>query len=227
MGKFYDRFTHTVRGIYDRHIDTPPVLDTASMFPGAQRFVDAWPLLQAEAMALAADLQSVPRFHELMVEQMDISAVDGLDWRVYLLKAYGVDIKDNFSKCPTLERLVKADPDVVSASISFLAPHKHIPRHNGPFRGILRFQLSLSMPVDADGRPAVILGIEDQHYGIGSGECLLWDDTYAHEVWSHSDELRVALLLDIRRRGMPRALSLLSNIIIRAIGIGVRVRGVA
>ena len=227
MREFYDRFTRTVRGFYDRRIHTPPVLDCAEMFTGAQRFVEAWPQLQAEAQALAANLQAVPRFHELMAEQADISAVDGLDWRVFLLKVYGVDVKANMTQCPTLARLVQADPDVVSASISFLAPRKHIPRHNGPFRGILRFQLSLTMPVDAAGRPAVILGIEEQEYRIGSGECLLWDDTYAHEVWSHSDELRIALLLDVRRRGMPRGLTLLSNAIIYAIGLAARVRKVA
>ena len=227
MSAAYEWFTREVRAIYDKRIDTPSVLDWREMFPGAQRFVDRWPELQAEAQALAANLQSVPRFHELMAEQADISAVDGLDWRVFLLKVYGVDVATNMAQCPVLAEIVRSEPDVLSASLSFLAPRKHIPRHRGPFRGILRFQLSLSMPVDSTGRPAVVLGIEDGEYRIGNGECLLWDDTYPHEVWSHSDELRIALLLDVRRHGMSRGLTWLSNLLIAGIGLGARWRKVA
>ena len=81
-----------------------------------------------------------------------------------------------------------ASPDVLSASISFLAPGKHIPVHRGPFRGVLRFYLVLSMPLAADGRPAAVLKVAGTEHRLADGEYLLWDDTFPHEVINNSNE---------------------------------------
>jgi aspartate beta-hydroxylase len=116
---------------------------------------------------------------------------------------------------------------VLSATLSFLAPHKHIPRHHGPFKGVLRFQLGVSVPLAEDGRPAAVLAIEDVEYRIGDGNYLLWDDTYAHEVWNRSEETRIALLLDVRRHNMPMGLTLFSRLLIVMIGVTARLRGFA
>jgi aspartate beta-hydroxylase len=226
MGVWYNLASGAVRAIYDARISTPAVLDSREYFPAAQRFVDAWPELRAEALLLAERLQTVPRFHELMSEQADISANDGRDWRMYLLKVYGVPVQSHLAACPRLAELVASEPDVLSATLSFLAPGKHIPRHRGPFRGILRFQLGLSMPVAGDGRPAAVLALDDREHRIGDGECLLWDDTYPHEVWNRSEQTRIALLLDVRRRGMSRDLAVLSRALIAVAGVMARRRGV-
>ena len=82
--------------------------------------------------------QRVPRFYEIMPEQTSISANDMRDWRMFILKAYGAEFPRNMAVCPTLAALVTASRHVLSASISFLAPGKHIPEHRGPFRGVLR-----------------------------------------------------------------------------------------
>ncbi|GLQ91298.1 aspartyl/asparaginyl beta-hydroxylase domain-containing protein [Dyella acidisoli] len=226
MSLLYDLSANMVRRLYDARIDTPPVLDAGIYFPDAGKFVDAWPTLRDEALALAARLHTIPRFHDIMPAQMPISANDGKDWRVLVLKVYGTDIGKNLATCPKLAQLIASSPDVLSATLSFLAPHKHIPRHRGPFRGILRYQLGLSVPVDADGRPAAVLALNDQEHRIGSGQHLLWDDTYPHEVWNHSDEPRIALLLDVRRRYMPVDMRLLSRALIASVGMVARLRGV-
>ena len=143
-----------------------------------------------------------------------------------MLKAYGVEVEKNIAQCPVLAGVVSSSPDVLSASLSFLAPRKHIPRHFGPFRGVLRYQLGLSVPVDGEGRPAAVLALNDEEYRVGSGEDLLWDDTYPHEVWNNSDEMRAALLLDVRRNHMPPDMRLLSRVLIGMVGLAVRWRGV-
>ena len=226
MSLLYDLSANAVRRLYDARIDTPPVLDAARYFPDASTFADAWPALRAEAQAIATHLHAVPRFHEIMPAQMPISANDGKDWRVFVLKVYGTNVEKNLAACPRLAQLIAASPDVLSATLSFLAPRKHIPRHRGPFRGILRFQLGLSVPVDAQGQPAAVLALNDRDYRIGNGEHLLWDDTYPHEVWNHSDEPRIALLLDVRRRYMPADMRLLSRALIASVGMVARLRGV-
>jgi aspartate beta-hydroxylase len=128
--------------------------------------------------------------------------------------------------CPRLAAIGAAAPRVLSASISFMAPGKHIPAHRGPFRGVVRFYLGLSVPRGADGRPAAVLKVDGQEYRIGDGEWLLWDDTYPHEVLNDSDQVRSVLLLDVWRRDMPLDMELFSRLLIGAVGAGVRWRGV-
>lgn len=228
MSLLYDLSANAVRRIYDARIHTPPVLDTGVYFPGASRFVESWSVLRGEALAVAAErMQTIPRFHEIMPAQAPISANDGKDWRLLVLKVYGAEVDKNMAACPTLAEIVSSTPDVLSATLSFLAPRKHIPRHRGPFRGVLRYQLGLSVPVDAEGRPAAVLSLNDVEHRIGNGEQLLWDDTYPHEVWNHSDELRVALLLDVRRRHMPMDMRMLSRALIASVSVAARIRGVA
>ena len=144
MKPFYDSVGNIVRRIYDMRIEGPPVLDVATHFPSAGRFSCAWQSIHDEAQAVAQQMHRVPRFHEIMREQTSISANDMRDWRMFILKAYGAEFPRNMVGCPTLAALMAASPDVLSASISFLAPGKHIPEHRGPFRGVLRFYLVLS-----------------------------------------------------------------------------------
>lgn len=225
--QFYDRAADVVRAYYDRRIDTPATLDTDRYFPEASRFTGAYPAIRREALAVLDTLHRVPRFHDLMPQQADISAGDGRDWRMFILKAYGVPVEANLQRCPTLTALLAETPDVVSCVVSFLAPRKHIPAHRGPFRGILRFHLMLSMPLADDGLPACELNIDGVPYRLADGDTLLWDDTYPHEVWNRSDEVRIALLLDIWRKDMPTDAALVSRALMAATRAWIRKRGMS
>jgi len=224
LASLYDLSTSAIRRIYDGRVSGTPVLDVESYFPEAKRFLDAWPELRDEALRVAEDLGQVPRFHELMPEQADISANDGRDWRILVLKAYGTVLPRNHARCPVLAKTVASVPDVLSAALSFLAPGKHVPEHRGPFRGVIRFYMGLSVPVARDGHPAAVLTIDHREHRIGDGQCILWDDTFPHEVLNRGDRVRIALLLDVRRRGMPLDMTLLSRILIAGIGASIRLR---
>jgi aspartate beta-hydroxylase len=224
VASLYDFSTGAIRRIYDRRVSGAPVLDVESHFPDARRFRSVWPQLRDEALRVAGDLERVPRIHELMSEQAGISANDGRDWRMLVLKAYGTSLPRGLERCPVLAETVAASPDVLSAALSFLAPGKHVPEHRGPFRGVIRFYMGLSVPIAADGRPAAVLTIDRREHRVGNGECLLWDDTFPHEVLNRGDEVRIALLLDVRRRGMPLDMALLSSVLISAVGLSVRLR---
>jgi aspartate beta-hydroxylase len=222
---FYDNARDVVRSVYDARIDTPPILDADHYFPAATHFVSRWQQIRDEALALRSNLASVPRFHELMKEQADISANDGRDWRMFLMRAYGVDVPQNLARCPTVAGLIDGRPEVMSCALSFLAPGKHVPKHRGPFRGILRFHLMLTMPRTADGDVAAVLEIDGKPYRLSDGDCLLWDDTFPHEVWNHSDEVRAALLLDVWRRDMPYDMELLSRLVVGVVRLGMKWNG--
>lgn len=225
MNRLYDSSAQLMRRIYDRRLRDVAVLDAARHFPDAERFEANWQAIRAEALEVAAGLARIPRFHEVMREQADISANDGRDWRMYIMQAYGVRFARNLARCPTLAALVARSPDVLSASFSFLAPGKYVPPHRGPFRGILRGYLVLSMPLDATGQPAATLTIDGHAHRLHDGEFMLWDDTFTHEVRNASDEVRIVLLLDIRRHHMPLDLRILSNAVIALVRLGIRLRG--
>jgi aspartate beta-hydroxylase len=226
MHSLYEHGANLVRRVYDSRIKGPPVLDAGEHFPDAARFAEAWQSIRDEATALAERWPTIPRFHEIMPEQADISANDGRDWRLFILKAYGVASARNMAACPTLASIVTRIPDVLSASLSFMEPGKHVPAHRGPFRGVIRFYLGLSVPKLADGQPAALLKIAGEEHRIGEGQWLLWDDTYFHEVWNGGNTVRSVLLLDVWRRTMPLDMRLLSRAVIAAVGAGVRLRGV-
>lgn len=221
----YDFAARLVRWVFDRRIVGPPILDAQAFFPDGAKFAAAWRDIRGEAELVARDFARIPRFHELMPEQADISANDGRDWRLFVLKAYGVPNAEHLAACPTLARIVSSSPDVLSASFSFLEQGKHVPPHRGPFRGVVRFYMGLSIPTFPDGRPAAILKIDGKDQPVGDGEWLLWDDTYLHETWNGGDAIRCVLLLDVRRRNMPADMRVLAKAIIWAVALGVRRRG--
>ncbi|MGA7711992.1 MAG: aspartyl/asparaginyl beta-hydroxylase domain-containing protein [Rhizomicrobium sp.] len=229
MPQIYDHLTDAVRRLYDLRIHTPAVLDIGRYFPDASQIVPSWKQIRSEALSNTGSFSSVPRFHELMSAQAPISANDGRDWRVFVLKAYGLDIPRNIDRCPATAELIARCPSILSASFSFLAPGKHIPPHRGPFRGIVRFHLGLSVPLGEDGMPGAILTIDGVEHRLGDGDCLLWDDTYSHEVHNPTDEVRVALLLDVWRSEMPTDMVVLSHLIVASarLAAGMRVKAMS
>ena len=200
--------------VYNAFVHTPSVLNAQEYFPCAQDFIDDWPKLREEALQLTNELDRVPRFHELMPEQYQLSAHGEKEWRMFVLRAYGLDIQENLTKCPTLRTLLNANPAIKSASLSFLAPCKRVPTHTGPFRGITRFYLGLEVPTDESGQPGVVLTINKEDYRLGNGDALLWDDTYPHSVENNTEHWRIALLLDVYRANMPGPLRVFTNAII-------------
>lgn len=225
MAARYDRAVDAVRAIYDRRISGPPVLELASDFAGGAAFVEHWRAIRDEALNVARKVQSVPRFHEIMPEQADISANDGRDWRMYIMKAYGVEEPQRMASCPRLAALVRQRPEVLSCSFSFLGPGKHIPPHRGPIRGIIRFYMMLAMPRAADGRPAAVLRVADTEHRLEDGQYLLWDDTFEHEAWNSSDEVRIVLSLDVWRPRMPLDMKILSAAVVLLVRLGIMIRG--
>ena len=214
MASLYTVAGETLRWLYDRRIDTPAVLDIDRFFPNADRFAVQWEQLRDEALNIGGLIDRIPRFHEIMREQTEISANDGRDWRMFVMKAYGYEVIDNLADAPVLARILKRCPEVLSATYSFLAPGKHVPEHRGPFRGILRFHLGLSMPRDAHGNLGNILWIDGSPHLLDNGEPLLWDDTYPHELLNMTDEVRVVLLLDVWRPEMPADMAALSKVVV-------------
>jgi len=219
MTSLYDQVADVVRDIFDRRLDGPAVLPER-YFPERRLFIDSWQAIRDEALTVRQRLSSVPRFHELMKEQEANSANDDRDWRIFVMKAYGYEVKQNISRCPVTASIVRSIPSVLSASFSFLAPGKYIPPHRGPFRGVMRFHLGLSMPPSEDGLPGCVMHVDGVPYRLGNGDSLLWDDTYTHELINRAEDVRIALLLDVWRPEMPVDMRALSHLIATVAYVG-------
>lgn len=225
MNRLYAASSGMVRSLYGRYVDTPPVLDKQRYFPGYTRFEENFPEIQRECRKLMDEIHAIPQFHELMREQADLSEYGGKYWRMFVLRAYGVDNVPNLERCPAIAALLKDRSEILSATLSFLEGRKRIPAHRGPFRGILRFHLGVVVPRLADGSSSSPLMIDGKVYPLEEGQTILWDDTYMHAAWNESDGIRAALLLDIARPSLPWHLAALNWLIIKAIGLAIRLRG--
>ena len=225
MNDLYALSSGMVRGLYDRYLDTPPVLDKQRYFPEYRLFEEQWRDIREECLLLMGEMDSVPQFHELMQEQADLSKYGDKYWRMCVLRAYGTDNTANQARCPATAALLRDRAHILSATLSFLEAHKHIPAHRGPFRGILRFHLGVVIPKKADGSTSSRLMIDGKIYPLVEGGTLLWDDTYEHAAWNDADSIRAALLLDVVRPGMPWPLAAFNWIVLKLIGLLIRIRG--
>lgn len=101
----------------------------------------------------------------------------------------------NFPK--TVEALNRL-PGLVTAGFSRLAPGTRIHPHKGIDHTVLRLHLGLVVP---PGCTLHVHGVQRQW----EDRCIfLFDDTYAHEVWSDSDQPRVVLIMDFNKADLEQ-----------------------
>src|SRR5262249_19221354 len=77
------------------------------------------------------------------------------------------------------------------AYFSVLQPRVHIGAHCGPTNARIRAHLGIRVPDGAVMR----VGTETRSWT--EGKCLVFDDSWEHEVFNRSDFIRAVLLLDI------------------------------
>ena len=97
----------------------------------------------------------------------------------------------------TVEALARL-PGLVAAGFSRLAPGTRIHPHKGIDHSVLRCHLGLVVP------PGCTLHVHGVQRQWEDGCVWLFDDTYAHEVWSDSDQPRVVLITDFTRTDLER-----------------------
>lgn len=93
-----------------------------------------------------------------------------------------------------LERL----QGLVTAGFSRLAPGTRIHPHKGIDHSVLRCHLGLVVP------PGCTLHVNGVQRQWEDRSLFLFDDTYAHEVWSESDQPRVVLIMDFNKSNLER-----------------------
>jgi aspartyl/asparaginyl beta-hydroxylase (cupin superfamily) len=151
--------------------------------------------VKGELDGLLARVDQIPNFQDVQEEQRRLTQDDR--WKVFLLYGYGARFDSNCRRCPRTAEIVESIPGMTTAMFSVLLPHKHIPPHTGPWKGVLRYHLALRTPAD-ETAAGIRVGSRTEHWR--DGRSLVFDDTFEHEAWNDSDEIRVVLFVDVIRK---------------------------
>lgn len=178
--------------------------DIEHYFPQYKMVEEHISLLQSDLDGLLARQDQIPRLHQLDDRNNKISFDEGPGWRTCYIKAFNGWFPGNCSRCPETTRLFSKMDNVVTVMFSIMEPGNKIPPHTGKFKGVLRYQLPLMVPVN--GNCAITVGGITKSYQ--KGQSILFDDTIEHSVVNDSQQLRAVLFLDIEKR---------TNFLVRAI----------
>lgn len=159
-----------------------------------------WKTIRRELDDVLVDRLSLPSFQDISTDQHYLT--EGDDWKTFFLYGFGFRSEPNCARCPETAALVETIPGMQTAFFSILAPGKHIPDHRGPYKGLLRYHLGLKIPEPRESC-RIDVGGEVRHWD--EGKSLLFDDTYVHEAWNDSDDVRVVLFVDLVRPVRPPA----------------------
>lgn len=190
---------HTASRIISRQslIGDQPVFDK-TVFPWTRDFESGWEAIRSELDEVLKTREQLPAFHELSPDQYRISKGD--NWKTFVFYVFGERFDPNCARCPETARLLDRVPHIRNAWFSILAPHYHIPPHQGPTNGIIRIHLGLIVPRD---RENCQIRVDREIFGWEEGRCVVFDDYFEHEVWNNTDEQRVVLFFDVDRPLRP------------------------
>lgn len=186
-----------------------PIID-GRHFPWVGELEANWRTIREELETVLPVTGALPTMQSISKTQRKIIKTDG--WKTYFFRAYGERAQENCRRCPRTARLLEAIPNLEVAFFSILAPGSHIAGHRGVYKGLLRAHLGLIVPEPSS---AIRMSVGDQMVHWREGECVVFDDTYRHEVWNETDGVRVVLLIDVHRP-LPPALRRLNGAILRA-----------
>jgi aspartate beta-hydroxylase len=143
------------------------------------------PVIAEEARAL-----EMARFQD---EAEDIGRTGR--WSVLFLHELGRPNEENLARCPTTASIVDKHRTITTSTgliyFSSLDPQTRVAPHQGPTNLRLRCHLGLEVPESCGMRVGGVTGSWEE------GRCVVFDDSFWHEVWNESDRRRLVLILDL------------------------------
>eukprot|EP01084_Bolivina_argentea_P297176 511917_1 len=155
-------------------------------------------------------------------------------WLAVMLRCYGYETSVSHTYFPQTMKLVKETDKynyLQQVMLSILNPNKSIPVHNGYYRGILRYQLSLLIPKHkhkdlhlklwpntSDISYTKLSEIEnrDKYEMITwyNGSDVIFDDTNIHSVHNTINKTRIVLFIDFERPDLSLFQTIINKIIL-------------
>lgn len=190
--------------------ETTPFLPGRN-FPFVAELEANWHTIRSELDTVLSHKDEIPSFHELSPDQARIST--GTNWKTFVFFAVGEKISVNCAQCPRTTTLLENLPTLENAWFSILAPGYHIIPHRGPTRALIRCHLGLVVPQD---RENCWIRVASEVRSWEEGKCMLFDDTYEHEVKNQTAEWRTVLFLDFDRP-MDRVGTVVNKLILKGV----------
>ena len=198
-------------------VPTTPYLP-ADRFPWAAELEANWKTIRRELEDVMTYRDDLPNFQDISTDQATITDDDR--WKTFFFFGFGFKSEANCARCPETTRLIEQVPGMTTAFFSILAPHKRIPDHRGPWKGVIRYHLGLLIPEPRDAC-GISVGGEVAHWD--EGRSLVFDDSYEHFAWNDTDGYRVVLFMDVIRPLRPPG-SWLNALVIKAVAVSPFVR---
>lgn len=163
-------------------------------FPWSRELEANWETIREELDGVLAHAEALPNFQDISARQRTITQDDR--WKTYFFCAFGFVAKGNCDRCPKTWELIRRIPGLKVAFFSILAPGKHIPKHRGKHKGLIRYHLGLRVP---EPRENCWIQVDGHQVHWEEGKSLIFDDTFRHSVQNDTDGYRAILFLDIAR----------------------------
>lgn len=202
-----------------------PGLPTAAflpldVFPWIEELQARTAAIRDEMLAAVAAREGLQPFHDReQLNQLVAGASAEGSWDALFFYRHGERFDANCARCPVttaaLERLPRVairdhGPEIL---FSLLRPGAHILPH----RGVTNARVVAHLPlVVSPGCALHVLG--DEPHAWREGEVMVFDDTFEHEAWNRSGELRVILLMDTWNPWLSEAERLACTRLVEGIG---------
>lgn len=118
------------------------------------------------------------------------------DWKSLYLYRMGKDFEENQRRCPRTTAVIKSSPVATEVMYTVLRGGGYAAAHCSDFNAKLTCHLGLVVPPDC----AIRVASEARPWE--EGKCLIFDDTYEHEIWNNSQNIRGILLMDVWHPGL-------------------------
>ncbi len=148
--------------------------------------------IKNEAQIILEKIDQVTNFNAVVPNQRALTQNEM--WKSFFILLGKEDIPQHQILCPETTKAIKQIPGVINAFFSILRPKTKIPAHRGPYAGILRYHLGVIIPEGDVG-----IKVDGKSLKWSEGKSLFFDDSFEHEAWNHTNEIRVVLFVDIIR----------------------------
>ena len=172
-------------------------------FPWAETVEARTDAIREELRAAMADMKGFEPYVQYPPDSPDARIWKGIngsrEWSTLHLARHGSYIEEPCARCPQTVAALRAIPDLHDVPgygpeimFSVLRPKTLIPSHRGSVNSRVIVHLPLVVPVDCG-----YLRVCDEKRGWQEGRLMMFDDTFDHEAWNGTDEVRVVLIFDV------------------------------
>lgn len=184
--------------LYFPGLPTSPYLER-SLFPWMEALEERTPVIREELLHLLPSAAGRERvFATQEIERRNLRGADiAPTWSGYYFYRHGERREDNCSACPQTSQALDAlplshvhghGPEVL---FSVFTAGTHLLPHRGVTNTRLVGHLPLIIPADC------ALNVGGELHRWQEGRAVVFDDTYEHEAWNRSSQIRVVLIFDV------------------------------